>query len=101
MLSASVLPRCGCVAEGPDALACVYQGRDHRTCDRPRPAGARRSAASRVAPTGIRDARKILDPSTSAASGAPRLVTLNNALLSAMHPGGPPDPSREPERFGF
>lgn len=31
----------------------------------------------------------------------PKLVTLNNALLSAMHPNGPPDPGREPERFGF
>ena len=31
----------------------------------------------------------------------PKLVTLNNALLSAMHPGGPPDAGREPERFGF
>jgi predicted AAA+ superfamily ATPase len=31
----------------------------------------------------------------------PKLVTLNNALLSAMHPAGPPDPAREPERFGF
>jgi len=31
----------------------------------------------------------------------PKLVTLNNALLSGMHPSGPPDPSREPERFGF
>ena len=31
----------------------------------------------------------------------PKLVTLNNALLSAMHPDGPPDPVREPERFGF
>ena len=31
----------------------------------------------------------------------PKLVTLNNALLSAMHPHGPPDPAREPERFGF
>jgi len=30
-----------------------------------------------------------------------KLVTLNNALLSAMHPDGPPDPVREPERFGF
>ena len=30
----------------------------------------------------------------------PKLVTLNNALLSAMHPDGPPDPSREPQRFG-
>jgi predicted AAA+ superfamily ATPase len=29
------------------------------------------------------------------------LVTLNNALLSAVHPDGPPDPAREPERFGF
>jgi uncharacterized protein len=31
----------------------------------------------------------------------PKLVTLNNALLSAMHPEGPPDPTREPARFGF
>jgi len=31
----------------------------------------------------------------------PKLVTLNNALLSAMHSDGPPDPGREPERFGF
>jgi uncharacterized protein len=31
----------------------------------------------------------------------PKLVTLNNALLSAMHPDGPPDLGREPERFGF
>jgi uncharacterized protein len=31
----------------------------------------------------------------------PKLVTRNNALLSAMHPDGPPNPSREPERFGF
>ena len=31
----------------------------------------------------------------------PKLVVLNNALLSAMHPDGPPDPAREPERFGF
>jgi len=31
----------------------------------------------------------------------PKLVTLNNALLSAMHPEGPPDPSREPARFGL
>jgi uncharacterized protein len=31
----------------------------------------------------------------------PKLITLNNALLSAMHPDGPPDPTREPERFGF
>jgi predicted AAA+ superfamily ATPase len=30
----------------------------------------------------------------------PKLVTLNNALLSAMHPDGAPDPAREPERFG-
>lgn len=30
----------------------------------------------------------------------PKLVTLNNALLSAMHPDGPPDPAREPGRFG-
>ena len=31
----------------------------------------------------------------------PKLVTLNNALLSAMNPDGAPDPAREPERFGF
>jgi len=30
----------------------------------------------------------------------PKLVTLNNALLSAMHPEGPPDPARDPARFG-
>jgi predicted AAA+ superfamily ATPase len=34
-------------------------------------------------------------------SSPPKLVVLNNALLSAMHPDGPPDPAREPERFGF
>jgi predicted AAA+ superfamily ATPase len=28
-------------------------------------------------------------------------VTLNNALLSAMHPDGAPDSVREPARFGF
>jgi predicted AAA+ superfamily ATPase len=31
----------------------------------------------------------------------PKLVTLNNALISAMYPAGPPDRGREPERFGF
>jgi len=31
----------------------------------------------------------------------PKLVVLNNALLSAMHPSGAPDPDREPDRFGF
>jgi predicted AAA+ superfamily ATPase len=31
----------------------------------------------------------------------PKLVTLNNALLSAMNPDGAPDPKRELERFGF
>jgi uncharacterized protein len=30
----------------------------------------------------------------------PKLITLDNALLSAMHPDGPPDPVREPARFG-
>jgi len=30
----------------------------------------------------------------------PKLITLNNALLSAMHPQGPPDAGREPARFG-
>jgi uncharacterized protein len=28
----------------------------------------------------------------------PKLVVLNNALLSALHPNGPPDRTREPER---
>ncbi len=31
----------------------------------------------------------------------PKIVVLNNALLSAIHPNGPPDPDREPERFGL
>ena len=31
----------------------------------------------------------------------PKLVSLNNALLSSMHPDGPPDPEREPARFGL
>jgi hypothetical protein len=31
----------------------------------------------------------------------PKLVTLNNALLSALHPDGPPDPGREPARLGL
>jgi len=30
-----------------------------------------------------------------------KLVALNNALLSATHPNGAPDPSAEPERFGL
>jgi uncharacterized protein len=30
----------------------------------------------------------------------PKLVTLNNALISAIHPDGPPDPERDPARFG-
>ena len=30
----------------------------------------------------------------------PKLVALNNALLTAMHPEGAPDPTRDPERFG-
>ena len=30
----------------------------------------------------------------------PKLVTLDNALLSAMHPAGPPDAGVEPARFG-
>lgn len=29
-----------------------------------------------------------------------KLVTLNNALLSATHPNGPPDPARDAARFG-
>jgi predicted AAA+ superfamily ATPase len=33
-------------------------------------------------------------------SAPPKLITLNNALLSAMHPDGPPDRAKEPERFG-
>src|SRR5262249_242617 len=31
----------------------------------------------------------------------PKLITLNNALLSAMHPNGPLDPVVEAERFGL
>jgi uncharacterized protein len=34
-------------------------------------------------------------------SAPPKLVVLNNALLAATHSNGAPDPSREPERFGF
>jgi uncharacterized protein len=33
-------------------------------------------------------------------SAPPKLVTLNNALLSAMHPDGSPDPAKDPQRFG-
>jgi hypothetical protein len=33
-------------------------------------------------------------------SAPPKLITLNNALLSATHPDGPPDPARDPARFG-
>jgi uncharacterized protein len=33
-------------------------------------------------------------------SAPPKLLILNNALLSAMHSGGPPNPSEEPARFG-
>ncbi len=33
-------------------------------------------------------------------SSPPKLVTLNNGLISAMHPDGAPDRAREPERFG-
>jgi predicted AAA+ superfamily ATPase len=33
-------------------------------------------------------------------SAPPKLVTLNNALLSAMHPDGPPDRTKDPPRFG-
>ena len=33
-------------------------------------------------------------------SAPPKLVTLNNALLSAMHPDGAPDPAKDPARFG-
>jgi uncharacterized protein len=32
-------------------------------------------------------------------SAPPKLVILNNALMSAMHPNGPPNPSEEPARF--
>lgn len=30
----------------------------------------------------------------------PKIVVLNNAIISALHPDGPPDPVREPARFG-
>jgi predicted AAA+ superfamily ATPase len=33
-------------------------------------------------------------------SAPPKLVTLNNGLLSAMHPEGAPDRERDPARFG-
>lgn len=33
-------------------------------------------------------------------SSPPKLVTLNNGLLTAMHPAGAPDRKKEPERFG-
>ncbi len=33
-------------------------------------------------------------------SSPPKLVTLNNGLLSALHPDGAPDRKKEPERFG-
>jgi predicted AAA+ superfamily ATPase len=33
-------------------------------------------------------------------SAPPKLVILNNALLSAMHTSGPPDPNADPVRFG-
>ena len=33
-------------------------------------------------------------------SAPPKLVVLNNALISATHPNGPPDPKNEPARFG-
>jgi predicted AAA+ superfamily ATPase len=33
-------------------------------------------------------------------SAPPKLVTLNNAMLSAMHPDGPPDRAKDPPRFG-
>lgn len=31
----------------------------------------------------------------------PKLVVLNNALLSAVHPDGPPNQDQEPDRFGL
>ena len=34
-------------------------------------------------------------------SAPPKIVVLNNALLSATHSNGILDPVREPERFGF
>jgi predicted AAA+ superfamily ATPase len=33
-------------------------------------------------------------------SAPPKIVILNNALISAMHPDGAPDQEREPDRFG-
>lgn len=33
-------------------------------------------------------------------SSPPKLVTLNNGLLTAMHPAGAPDRVKQPERFG-
>ena len=42
-------------------------------------------------------------PSSEPPAGEPEAsaVVAAPALLSAMHPDGPPDPAREPERFGF
>ncbi len=33
-------------------------------------------------------------------SAPPKLVILNNALMAAIDPGGPPEPSTNPERYG-
>jgi predicted AAA+ superfamily ATPase len=33
-------------------------------------------------------------------AGPPKLIVLNNALLAAMDPAGPPDPTTDPSRFG-
>jgi predicted AAA+ superfamily ATPase len=33
-------------------------------------------------------------------SSPPKIVVLNNAISSALHPDGPPEPEREPARFG-
>lgn len=43
---------------------------------------------------------KFASRATRRRAAPPKLVTLNNAILSAMHPDGPPDSEREPARFG-
>ncbi len=43
---------------------------------------------------------KFATRATRRRAAPPKLVTLNNALISAVHPDGPPDEGREPARFG-
>lgn len=43
---------------------------------------------------------KFATPDHRRRSAPPKPVTLNNALLSAMHPDGSPEPAKEPQRYG-